>query len=198
MGLISLSAMSYVVVLATGIWIGSMLIPWLQNMKICITCKPQYEAGPMVNATPEFTVNVQQTATQAITTTSHSSSPKARARKSGTSGQTRGKAPTLYNYGGQVHVSPHCIAGGGKGPKVLAMIEPCSQCTDSRTLFASEELYRTNKGEKYHTKNCHHIQQKLATGTSSTNCVRTLPICHCVLEHYQQLRQLEDHNDKEH
>ena len=98
-----------------------------------------------------------------------------------------GKAPTLYNYGGQVHVSPHCTASGDGGPKVLEVIEPCSLCTNSRTLPASEDLYRTSKGEKYHTKTCHHIQQKLARGTPSTNYVRALITCRCVPEQYQQL-----------
>ena len=190
MGLISLSAMSYVVVLVTGIWIGSMLIPWLQNMKSLLTCKPQQETRLVANASHKFTDNAQQIAAQSTAKTSNSSSPKARARRYGMLDQTLRKAPTLYEYGGRLHISPHCSLGADTGLEVLSITEPCSQCTYSETLLVPWEVYRTSKGEKYHTRNCHHITQ--------ARFARALITCRCVLEHYQQLQQLEDHNDKEH
>ena len=190
--------MSYAIVLATGIWIGSILIPWLQNMKSLLTCKPQQETRLVANASHKFTANAQQIAAQATANTSNSSSPKARARRFGMLDHTLKKAPTLYDYGGRVHISPYCTSGVGMGLEVLSIAEPCSQCTNSRTLLTQEDLYRTNKGEKYHTRICHHIQSRPARGTSQAHFARALTTCRCVLEHYQQFRQLEDHNDNEH
>ena len=182
MGLTSLSAMPYVVVLVTGIWIGSMLIPWLPNLQ---------EARSVANASNKVTANAPQITVQAIAKTSHSASPKARARRSERSNQTHRKALTLYGYGGRFHVSPYCNRGGeDRGLETLSISEPCSHCIDSEAILVPWEMYITSQGEKYHTRNCRYI--------TKARFARALSTCRCVLEHHTRLRQMEDHDDKGH
>ena len=196
-----MSAMSYAIALATGILIGLFLIPWFQNMMSFIIRRFLHGPRPMTNAShngdPEFTDTAPQIAARATARTVNSSSPKARAKKTRVRDPALGQAPTLYEYEGRLHVSPYC-SGADKAWAILAISEPCSQCTNSKTPLAQEELYRTNKGEKYHTRNCHHIQARLAKGASQAYFVRALTTCRCVVDYYQQSRQLEDGNDKEH
>ena len=185
-----MSAMSCATVLAIGIWIVSILIPWCQEVKSLFTNNPQSGSGSVTNASHKFTENAQRNVTQATAKIVISSSPKARARKTGMRERILGQAPSLYEYGGRLHISPFC-SSAETGLATLSFSEPCSQCTSSRTPLAQEELYRTNKGEKYHTRNCHHIQSKLARGAPQAYLVRALTACRCVVEHYQQPRQLE-------